>query len=172
MLWRLQHLAPQIMYWTLYLWLWTITTIKRTMDVLQMWIHIIVLSCIHRTCFLANSAFLSTTLLQLTVIICRLLFGGIFSTLDDVDSVLCMILVLWQRNSWGGVFIGIHEDLISTENTSIRTECEIEWSKVKLKNNKDLLSVRGACFDFHIYPVNIRAVKISCYNDMLGFSIC
>ena len=37
--------------------------------------------------------FLSTTLLQLTVIICRLLFGGIFSTLDDVDSVLCMILV-------------------------------------------------------------------------------
>ena len=38
----------------------------------------------------------------------------------------------------GGVFVGIHEDLISTENTSIITECEIEWSKVKLKNNKDL----------------------------------
>jgi hypothetical protein len=35
-------------------------------------------------------------------------------------------------------FVGIHEDLISTENTSIRTECEIEWLKVKLKNNKDL----------------------------------
>jgi hypothetical protein len=32
----------------------------------------------------------------------------------------------------GGVFVGIHEDLISTENTSIITECEIEWSKVKL----------------------------------------
>jgi hypothetical protein len=38
----------------------------------------------------------------------------------------------------GGVFVGIHKDLISTENTSIITECEIEWSKVKLKNNKDL----------------------------------
>jgi hypothetical protein len=37
--------------------------------------------------------FLSTTLLQLTVIIHKLLFGGIFSTLDDVDSVLCMVLV-------------------------------------------------------------------------------
>jgi hypothetical protein len=37
--------------------------------------------------------FLSTTLLQLTVIIHRLLFGGNFSTLDDVDSVLCMVLV-------------------------------------------------------------------------------
>jgi hypothetical protein len=35
----------------------------------------------------------------------------------------------------GGVFVGINEDLISTENTSIITECEIEWSKVKLKNN-------------------------------------
>jgi hypothetical protein len=46
------------------------------------------------------------------------------------------------RNDTGtrgvGVFVGIHEDLISTENTSIITECEIEWSKVKLKNNKDL----------------------------------
>jgi hypothetical protein len=38
----------------------------------------------------------------------------------------------------GGIFVGINEDLISTENTSIITECEIEWSKVKLKNNKDL----------------------------------
>jgi hypothetical protein len=38
----------------------------------------------------------------------------------------------------GGVFVGIHEELISTETTSIITECEIEWSKVKLKNNKDL----------------------------------
>jgi hypothetical protein len=46
------------------------------------------------------------------------------------------------RNDTGtlgvGVFVGIHEDLISTENTSIITECETEWSKVKLKNNKDL----------------------------------
>ena len=40
-----------------------------------------------------NSAFVFTTLLQLTVIIRRLLFGGIFSTLDDVDPVLCMVLV-------------------------------------------------------------------------------
>ena len=37
--------------------------------------------------------FFSTTLLQLTIIIRRLLFGGIFSTLDDVDSVLCMVFV-------------------------------------------------------------------------------
>ena len=37
--------------------------------------------------------FLSTTLLQLTVIIRRLLYGGMFSTLNDVDSVLCMVLV-------------------------------------------------------------------------------
>ena len=44
-----------------------------------------------------------------------------------------------DRGTLGGVvFVGIHEDLISTENTSIITECEIEWSKVKLKNNKVL----------------------------------
>ena len=36
---------------------------------------------------------MSTTLLQLTVIIRRLLYGGMFSTLNDVDSVLCMVLV-------------------------------------------------------------------------------
>ncbi|CAG2231239.1 unnamed protein product [Mytilus edulis] len=38
----------------------------------------------------------------------------------------------------GGVFLGIHEDLISTEFIEHVTGCEIEWAKIKLKNSKDL----------------------------------
>ena len=44
-----------------------------------------------------------------------------------------------DRGTLGGeVFLGIHEDLISTEFIEHVTGCEIEWAKIKLKNSKDL----------------------------------
>lgn len=38
----------------------------------------------------------------------------------------------------GGVFVAVHEDIISSEKPELVTECEIEWVKIKLRNNKDL----------------------------------
>ncbi|CAG2220894.1 unnamed protein product [Mytilus edulis] len=37
----------------------------------------------------------------------------------------------------GGIVLGIHEDLISTEFIKPVTDCEIEWAKIKLKSSKD-----------------------------------
>ena len=37
----------------------------------------------------------------------------------------------------GGVFTGVRADLVVTEQSDLVTECEIEWSNVKMKN-KDL----------------------------------
>jgi len=39
----------------------------------------------------------------------------------------------------GGVFILIRNDLISTEQVSLVTACELEWAKIRLTNSKDLL---------------------------------
>lgn len=39
----------------------------------------------------------------------------------------------------GGVFIMVKKDIISIEKTELVTNCEIEWVRIKLKNNKDLL---------------------------------
>ncbi|CAC5396159.1 unnamed protein product [Mytilus coruscus] len=36
------------------------------------------------------------------------------------------------------MFLEIHEDISSTELFEPVTDCEIEWSKIKLKNSKDL----------------------------------
>ena len=38
----------------------------------------------------------------------------------------------------GGVFTGVKKNLVATEQIELITDCEIEWTKVKLKNNKDL----------------------------------
>ena len=38
----------------------------------------------------------------------------------------------------GGVFTGVQKGLVATEQPELVTECEIEWTKVRLKNNKDL----------------------------------
>ena len=38
----------------------------------------------------------------------------------------------------GGVFTGVKKDLISDEQVQLVTECEIEWTKVKMKGKKDL----------------------------------
>ena len=38
----------------------------------------------------------------------------------------------------GGVFTGVKKNLVATEQTELVTECEIEWTKVKMKNNRDL----------------------------------
>ena len=38
----------------------------------------------------------------------------------------------------GGVFTGVKKHLIADEQTQLVTECEIIWTKVKTKNNKDL----------------------------------
>ena len=38
----------------------------------------------------------------------------------------------------GGVFTGVSNNLIANEQAQLVTDCEIEWTKVKLKNNKDL----------------------------------
>ena len=38
----------------------------------------------------------------------------------------------------GGVFTGVKKNLVATEQTELITECEIEWTKVKMKSNKDL----------------------------------
>ena len=38
----------------------------------------------------------------------------------------------------GGVFTGINKQFIADEQTQLVTECEIIWSKVKMKNNRDL----------------------------------
>ena len=38
----------------------------------------------------------------------------------------------------GGVFTGVRKSLIADEQTQLVTDCEIEWTKVKMKNNKDL----------------------------------
>ena len=40
----------------------------------------------------------------------------------------------------GGVFTGVKKHLIADEQTQLVTECEIIWTKVKTKNNKDLYS--------------------------------
>ena len=39
----------------------------------------------------------------------------------------------------GGVFILVEKSITSVEQTSFITDGEIEWVKVKMKNNKDLL---------------------------------
>ena len=38
----------------------------------------------------------------------------------------------------GGVFTGVRKGPVATEQPELVTECEIEWTKVGLKNNKDL----------------------------------
>ena len=38
----------------------------------------------------------------------------------------------------GGVFTGMKKNLVATEQTELLTECEIEWTKVKMKNNREL----------------------------------
>ena len=38
----------------------------------------------------------------------------------------------------GGVFILVHKDIISIEETTLVTECELEWVKIRLKGAKDL----------------------------------
>ena len=40
----------------------------------------------------------------------------------------------------GGVFVLVEKSLTSVEQASLVTEGEIEWVKIKMKNNKDLLS--------------------------------
>jgi hypothetical protein len=39
----------------------------------------------------------------------------------------------------GGLFILVEKSITPVEQTSFITEGEIEWVKVKIKNNKDLL---------------------------------
>lgn len=38
----------------------------------------------------------------------------------------------------GGVFTGVRKELIADEQLQLITDCEIEWTKVKMKNKKDL----------------------------------
>ena len=38
----------------------------------------------------------------------------------------------------GGVFVLVHEDIISVEQPELVTECELEWVKIQLKGSKDL----------------------------------
>ena len=42
------------------------------------------------------------------------------------------------KDNTGQVFTGVRKSLIADEQTHLVTDCEIEWTKVKLKNNKDL----------------------------------
>ena len=44
----------------------------------------------------------------------------------------------YRMSRGGGVFTGVKKNLIADEQTHLITECEIEWTKVKMKNNKDL----------------------------------
>ena len=44
-----------------------------------------------------------------------------------------------DRRILGGVFILVEKSITSVEQTSFITDGEIEWVKVKMKNNKDLL---------------------------------
>ena len=39
----------------------------------------------------------------------------------------------------GGVFIMVNKDIISEEQPDLITKCEIEWVKIKTRNNKDML---------------------------------
>ncbi|CAC5407576.1 unnamed protein product [Mytilus coruscus] len=39
----------------------------------------------------------------------------------------------------GGVFILVHNDIITVEHTELVTNCEIEWVKIQLKGKKELL---------------------------------
>ena len=44
-----------------------------------------------------------------------------------------------DRNSFGGgVFTLVRDNLISSEEKELVTNCEIEWVKIKLPKNKDL----------------------------------
>ena len=36
------------------------------------------------------------------------------------------------------MFTGVKKNLVATEQTELVTKCEIEWTKVKMKNNRDL----------------------------------
>ena len=38
----------------------------------------------------------------------------------------------------GGVFTSVRKTLIADEQTHLLTDCKIEWTKVKMKTNKDL----------------------------------
>ena len=49
--------------------------------------------------------------------------------------------ILYQNDrisGGGGVFTGVKKNLVATEQTALVTECKIEWTKVKMKNNRDL----------------------------------
>ena len=43
-----------------------------------------------------------------------------------------------RMSQGGGVFTGVKKQFIANEQTQLVTECEIIWTKVKMKNNKDL----------------------------------
>ena len=36
------------------------------------------------------------------------------------------------------MFTGVKKNLVATEHTELVTECEIEWTKVKMKNKREL----------------------------------
>ena len=38
----------------------------------------------------------------------------------------------------GGVFTGVKKNLVATKQSELVMECEIEWTKVKMKNDRDL----------------------------------
>ncbi|XP_063442405.1 uncharacterized protein LOC134722713 [Mytilus trossulus] len=44
-----------------------------------------------------------------------------------------------QRDPWRGVFVLVEKSITSVEQTSLITDGEIEWVKIKIKNNEDLL---------------------------------
>jgi hypothetical protein len=49
----------------------------------------------------------------------------------------------------GGVFILVEKSITSVEQTSFITDGEIEWVKVKMKNNKDLPVLVGSFYMPH-----------------------
>jgi hypothetical protein len=64
----------------------------------------------------------------------------ISEVLLDQLTLATTILEYRNRGTLGGeVFILVEKSITSVEQTSFITDGEIEWVKVKMKNNKDLL---------------------------------
>jgi hypothetical protein len=50
-----------------------------------------------------------------------------------------------NNQSYGGVLIATKKELISTEVSELKTDCEIVWSQINMSGSKNLLILTDRC---------------------------
>ena len=80
-----------------------------------------------------------------------------------------------DRSSFGGgVFILVHEDILSVEEPEYVTNCELEWVKIKIQGNKDIHN--GAFYmphrNVHDRSLNLITESKACQVVLVGDFNC